>query len=83
MPTYDYVCGTCGWKGELHTTIAYRDLMICDCRQQLTRQLAAPMGRVAGRAVQGGGPDRFTADALGIPLKELPTGLRSDKMKPS
>lgn len=81
MPLYDYECG-CGWSGEMQVPISERDRMICPrCKGQffhkMTRKLAAPMGRMAGQVVQGGGPDRLTADALGIPLKELPSGLKT------
>jgi putative FmdB family regulatory protein len=79
MPIYDYRC-TCGWSGELMLPVEYRDQGFCpNCLRRAERQLAAPMGRMAGRVVQGGGPDRYTADMLGIPLKELPAGLRSGR----
>jgi hypothetical protein len=41
------------------------------------KKLAAPMGRMWGVVPKGGGPDRFTADALGIPLKDLPKDLKA------
>lgn len=83
MPLYDYKCRGCGWAGELCVPIDERDFQFCPdslpgvFRTLLDRQMAAPMGRIAGRIPQGGGPDRFTADVLGIPLKELPAGLKS------
>lgn len=43
----------------------------------MVRELAAPLFKFAGRVTPGGGPDRFTADMLGVPLKELPSGLRT------
>lgn len=77
MPLYDYDC-SCGWEGELHVTVFDRDGMACPrCFAHLHRKLAAPLGRMAGVVPQGGGPDRFTADVLGIPLKELPAGLKA------
>lgn len=79
MPLYDYSCA-CGWAGEANVPIQGRDQALCpECGHRLDRLLSAPMGRIAGRVVQGGGPDRFTADVLGIPLKELPDGLKADR----
>lgn len=77
MPLYDYVCVACEWGGERNVRIADRDKQACVCGKRLHRMTAAPYGRVAGRPVQGGGADRFTADMLGIPLKELPSGLKT------
>lgn len=78
MPLYDFECA-CGWRGELQVPISERDRMACPrCQAHLTRKLSAPLGRMAGVPVQGGGADRFTADCLGIPLKELPEGLKQD-----
>lgn len=78
MPLYDYKCA-CGWSGELYAPIFNRDGQCClRCGQHLTRQLAAPYGRVAGRVLDGGGPDRFTADALGLHIKDLPNALRTN-----
>lgn len=84
-PLYDYACPACGHTVERQRPVEIRDGALgCDeCGAFMERQVAAPMGRIAGRVVQGGGPDRFTADALGIPLKELPAGLRQDKGIPS
>ena len=78
MPLYDYRCPNCDSKEERNVLIEHRDDQRClACLSWLERQMAAPLGRIAGRAVQGGGPDRFTADMLGIPLKELPEGLKT------
>lgn len=79
MPTYDYICSGCGRASELVVPIAERDDQYCDCGEHLTRKLAAPLGRMAGQVTPGGGPDRLTADALGIPVKELPPGLRAGR----
>jgi hypothetical protein len=55
-----------------------RDAQICpNCRRRPERQLAAPMGKMAGQVARGGGADRFTADMLGVPMKELPEGLKT------
>ena len=78
MPLYDYAC-LCGWDGELYSPVFTRDGQVCPrCQQQLSRQLSVPApAQFRGRVVQGGGPDRFTADVLGISLKDLPAGLRT------
>ena len=80
MPTYEYQCRKCGWGGDRVVRIADRDKQHCQtivCDAPLERQVAAPLGRVMGVIPKGGGPDRFTADMLGIPLKELPEGLKT------
>lgn len=77
MPLYDYRC-TCGWRGELQLPIAERNNGICpNCLRRPERQLAAPMGKMAGQVARGGGADRFTAEMLGVPVKELPPALRT------
>jgi hypothetical protein len=45
----------------------------------MERLLAAPLFKIGGKVTPGGGPDKFTADMLGIPLKELPSGLKTEK----
>jgi putative FmdB family regulatory protein len=78
VPTYDRKCRACKTVFEVVVPIAERDaIQGCPtCGNDLTdRLLAAPLGRMAGVIPQGGGPDRFTADMLGIPLKELPSDL--------
>ena len=79
MPLYDFFCPGCQWEGERNVPIAGRDQALCpDCSTRLDRLLSAPMGRIAGRTLPGGGPDRFTADVLGISdLRDLPEGLRT------
>lgn len=78
MPIYDFYCPKCAYSAEHNVPIAGRDLAQCpNCSTRLDRLLAAPLGRIAGQVVQGGGPDRFTADMLGVPLKELPDGLKT------
>lgn len=77
MPTYTYVCDECGEGPEDRLVpIASRGAQFCSvCKHRLRRCVAAP--NVRTRPPKDGGPDRFTADALGIPLKELPPGLRT------
>lgn len=86
MPLYDFQCLACGWGEEVQLPIKKRDsvrfcptIACAGANRPLVRQLAAPLGRIAGKPVQGGGADRFTADMIGVPLKELPPGLRQDK----
>ena len=77
MPTYDFECGRCSWANELVVPMDDRDRQRCPtCNTKLTRNVSAPLVKTIG-VPQGGGPDRFTADMLGIPLKELPSGLRT------
>lgn len=78
MPFYTYDC-ECGAQSERLLAIGDRDNQVCSgCLGIMTRRVAAPLFRFAGRVTPGGGPDKFTADMLGIPLKELPSGLRTD-----
>ena len=78
MPIYDFACPKCKWEGELNVPIMGRDFVQCQCGTTLDRLLSAPMGRIAGRTLPGGGPDRFTADVLGISdLRDLPEGLKT------
>ena len=79
MPIYDYACSQCDWHGERQTRIAHRNEQVCGlCGGHLTLQVSAVYGRMAGQVVQGGGPDRHTAEVLGMPLKELPDCLKQD-----
>ena len=80
MPIYDYRCAECRVSGTMMVPIAERDDQHCPvCDKPMSRLLAAPMGKMAGQVARGGGPDRFTADMLGVPLKELPKGLKTDE----
>lgn len=81
MPTYDYYCPDCNVQESCVKAIEDRDsLPSCPiCTQPMPRQVAAPLFKFMGRVTPGGGPDRFTADMLGIPLKELPSGLRTQE----
>ena len=79
MPTYSFVCPGCGLETTRATNIDERNgPHYCErCGDPLDRVITAVPGKIAGRVAQGGGMDRFTADVLGIPLKELPSGLRT------
>ena len=78
MPAYDYHCDHCNLDEERCPEIAKRDEQTCNrCGDPLRRMLSAPLFKFHGRVTKGGGMDRFTADMLGVPLKELPPGLRT------
>jgi len=78
MPTYTFYCRPCGIETTFIARIDQRDGQTCvHCGSVLERRVAAPLFKFAGRVTKGGGPDRMTADALGIPLKDLPAGLRT------
>lgn len=80
MPTYVYRCPNCGTERELVRRINERnDPPLClGCGEEMMLKVAAPLFKFKGRVTPGGGPDRFTADMMGIPLKELPADLRAD-----
>jgi putative FmdB family regulatory protein len=86
MPTYDYRCPECATVEEIFLPLARFDepqgCGVCKSAM-MVRQVAAPLFKFAGRVTPGGGPDRFTADMLGIPLKELPAGLKADQSSSS
>jgi putative FmdB family regulatory protein len=80
VPTYSYCCKPCKRPVERVVPIARRDLQTCEvCGSPLQRKLAAPLFKISGRVTPGGGPDKFTADMLRVPLKDLPEGLRTEK----
>ena len=72
MLTYDYKCEQCDNLQERRVEFRVRDHQRCVCGLRLVRQMVAPKIRA-----MLGTPDQFTADALGIPLKELPSGLKT------
>jgi putative FmdB family regulatory protein len=79
-PIYDYRCPRCDWSGEIFAPVDTRDEMACPCCNRHLHRLISgrPFGKLAGQVLQGGGGDRFTADMLGVPLKELPRELKMD-----
>lgn len=79
MPTYTYRC-RCGLSLEMARPVDERNVLprCMGCDEDMPLQVAAPLFRFAGRVTPGGGPDKFTADMLGIPLKELPSGLKTE-----
>lgn len=78
MPTYDYRCGDCGdYTSAVRSIDGRDDPLECSCGRMMRREVSAAAFKFAGRVVKGGGPDRFTADVLGIPLKDLPEGLKT------
>lgn len=80
MPTYEYRCPNCGKEAAMIVRIEERGGQKCDCGTFLERLVSVPApAQFRGRVVKGGGPDRFTADVLGVPLRDLPDGLRTQK----
>jgi hypothetical protein len=81
VPIYDFF-HDCGWEGERQAPVSERDRMVCPrclTGDPLKRRISGrPFGKLAGQVLQGGGGDRFTADMLGVPLKELPRELKMD-----
>lgn len=78
MPLYDYRCRCCGWTGESNVRIADRDNHTCPrCNMTMDRDVSSALFRFKGVVTPGGGIDRFTADMIGVPLKELPEGLKT------
>ena len=85
MPIYEYHCPHCkGYTVEVRR-IADRDILpYCFiCQTTMERRITAPAVRVIGRADGKvvGGPDQFTADALGYKLKDLPQHLKTGGSK--
>ncbi len=83
MPLYDYLCQTCAWREEKRIPLAdFNMAQFCSkCGAPTQRQISAVYGKMAGQIVKGGGPDRFTADMMGVPLKELPPHLKAEPPK--
>ena len=73
MITYDYRCPQCNTLQERRVRLHERDDQRCMCGLLLVRQMAAPRLKFGNR----NDADQFTADALGIPVKELPSGLKT------
>ena len=82
MPLYDFYCPTCGKTIERQCKIDVRYHQCCDFDgEPLTLKVAPVYGRMAGQVLKGGGPDRFTADVLGVPLRDLPASLKTEPTK--
>jgi putative FmdB family regulatory protein len=82
MPLYEYVCTTCKSGCERIVASEIRDEQFCNtCDDKLDRQMAAPMGKMAGQVARGGGADRFVAETLGIRTSDLPPALRTPQEK--
>lgn len=79
MPIYDYRCTACRTMDERMRQITERDEPAAcpNCGSRMERQLTSPLFRFKGVVTKGGGPDKFTADMLGIPLHDLPDGLKT------
>ena len=82
MPIYDYKCPTCGHAAECLVAVRLRDSVYCGvCEGHTDRQLTVAPGRVGSRVSKSSaaGFGRHTADMLGIPVTDLPDGLRHDR----
>lgn len=81
MPIYDYLCGECAWQEERRVPLVqFNEAQFCSkCGAPMARQISAVYGKMAGTVLQGGGPDRFTADMLGIKTGDLPGYLKADR----
>jgi putative FmdB family regulatory protein len=79
MTIYDYRCPRCLYTQERYVAMEYRDheQRCFDCGGLMERQLAAPMGKIAGQVAKGGGADRLLAESLGCTIGELPPPLRT------
>ncbi len=77
-PLYDLLCPTCHRVVERQCKVDDRLNQRCyHDGDLLTVKISAVYGKMAGQVVKGGGPDRFTADMMGIPLKDLPDDLKA------
>jgi len=84
MPIYDYLCVFCNDRVERQVPIDERDQQTCShCGFGISRLVSPTPGKVKGRADGKivGGPDQFTADMLGMKVKELPASMRADKKR--
>jgi len=84
MPLYDYLCDACAWKEERRVPLAsLNEAQYCSrCGAPTARQISPVYGKMAGTVLQGGGPDRFTADTMGIRVGDLPPYLKADRPLP-
>lgn len=81
MPVYQFDCPNCGaYLTQILPIERRNDPRFCpQCSEPLRRRVDGPYGRVRGRAdgkPDPGGPDQFTADMLGVPVKDLPINLK-------
>lgn len=80
MPLYDLFCPECKHAVEHQCKVADRLNQQCwVCGTVMTVVVAPVRGKMAGTVLQGGGPDRFTADMLGIKTGDLPGYLKADR----
>lgn len=80
MPLYDLFCPTCHRVVERQCKVDDRLSQRCyHDGDTLTVKIAPVYGKMAGTVLAGGGPDRFTADMLGIKTGDLPGYLKADR----
>lgn len=78
MGIYRWECPTCFRTAERIMPAEQRDdQQVCDCGQPLVRVQVAGFFRLPGGNSKINYADQFTADAIGIPVNELPSGLKS------
>ena len=81
MPIYIYECPACWRIDERVIAMADRDEpQQCECGATLTRKLTSAAFRMPGGNPKINYADQFTADALGMPLRDLPDSLRTKKV---
>ena len=81
-PMYLFECGKCWRIEERLLPIDQRDgPQICQCGDQMRRSATAAAVRIPGSPHNKiNYADQFTADMLGVPAKELPSGIRTPKV---
>ena len=80
MGIYAYECPACFRTDEKILPVAERDTQqVCECGKPLVRVQKAGFVRMPGGNSRINYADQFTADALGIPVGELPSGLHTPK----
>lgn len=82
MPLYDLECPACRTVIERQVKISERLNIRCECGELRHVRIAPVYGKMAGTVLAGGGPDRFTADTMGIRVGDLPPYLKADRPLP-
>ncbi len=79
MARYDFFCTDCGAEETRIVAIKDRDRQACECTSIMKRRITVVFGRVFGRAdgkPRPGGADQFTADTMGLNIKDLPNHMK-------
>ena len=82
MGIYLFECGKCWRIEERLLPIDQRDApQTCQCGEPMRRSVTAPNVRIPGSPHNRiNYADQFTADMLGVPAKDLPSGIRTPKV---